>query len=77
MLILTRKPDQSIVIRPDARLDPRTTIGELFKGGPLVIHVVGIDGRQTKIGIEAPLTLDVARSELLDRPMALEAALRR
>lgn len=71
MLVLTRKINDSIVVRPDAGLDPNTTIGELFRDGPLVIHVVGIDGRQAKIGIEAPLTLDVARSELLDRPLAL------
>ena len=71
MLVLTRRDSESIHIRPDAALDPQMTVAELFADGPIVVHVVGIKGRQAKIGIEAPPTLDIARSELLTRPLAL------
>ncbi len=79
MLVLTRRDSESLVIRPAASLDPQMTVAELFADGPIVVHVIGIKGRQAKVGIEAPPALDIARSELLDRPLAeaLKAALRR
>lgn len=79
MLVLTRKPDEDLVIRPALGLDPQMTVAELFAGGPLLVRVIGVNGRRVKVGVDAPLTLDVARSELLGTPMAeaLEAARRR
>ena len=41
-------------------------IGEtLFIGDDITIKVVGINGNQVRIGIDAPLDVQVMRSELL------------
>ncbi|MGP4078942.1 carbon storage regulator CsrA [Pseudalkalibacillus sp. R45] len=47
MLVLTRKPNQSIQI-----------------GDDIEIKVLGIDGDQIKIGINAPKNIDIHRKEI-------------
>jgi sRNA-binding carbon storage regulator CsrA len=39
MLVLTRKPGESIHIYPSEDIDPHLTIDELFSSGPIVIQV--------------------------------------
>lgn len=53
MLVLTRKIDQSIIIYSgDTKIE---------------IFVVDIKSNQVKIGIEAPPSVPIVRSELLDK----------
>lgn len=67
MLVLTRRPDESIHIQPTEGIDPGLTVAELFAAGPLVVEVLGTKGNQVRIGIDAPRALAVIRDELLDR----------
>ena len=50
MLILTRKPGESICI-----------------GDDIVINVVAVSGRQVKLGFGAPKSVNIVRTELIDR----------
>ena len=50
MLVLSRKPNQSIIIGSDVR-----------------IIVVGFDGDQVKLGIEAPREVPVHRQEVYEQ----------
>lgn len=47
MLILTRKPGESIRI-----------------GDDIVVAVMGVNGNQVRVGIEAPRDVNIARQEL-------------
>ena len=57
MLVLSRKPNDSIVI---------TGNGD----GDIVITVVRVSGNRVTIGIEAPPSIKVQRSELLKKKRA-------
>ncbi len=65
MLVLTRKPGQSIMIEPDATLDLRTPIGELFRAGPIEVVVTHVNHLQVKVGIHAHPRLQILREELV------------
>ena len=39
--------------------------GEAFIVGPAIVHIVTVDGRNVKVGIEAPRSVLVMRSELV------------
>ncbi len=57
MLVLTRKPDQAIILR--------------IQGvpGDVVVKVLSVDRDRVKIGIEAPKKeVEILRDELLNRP---------
>lgn len=56
MLILARKVGETIIISPVK--DDRSQ--------DIVIQVTQIEGKQAKLGIEAPKSMNIARSELLD-----------
>lgn len=47
MLILTRKPDETLVINQSIR-----------------VHVIGVNGNQVRIGIEAPKEIEIDREEI-------------
>jgi len=66
MLVLTRKPGESIRIAPSASLDPETTAGELFAAGPIEVHVGRIEGENVRLGIQADLRLVILRNEVED-----------
>ncbi len=55
------------MIRPVADLDPATTISDLFADGPIEVAVLGIDGKQIKVGVNAPRLLAVLRNELMEK----------
>lgn len=50
MLILTRRPDETVVIGNDIR-----------------VRVMGVNGNQVRIGIEAPKNIEVDREEIHER----------
>ena len=68
MLILSRRLGEQLYIYPDySKLDPNTTIGELFgSDGRLTITVTQVTGHSVKIGIDAPVEFTVLREELVD-----------
>ena len=67
MLTLTRKLGQVLRIAPLQSVDPATTIGELFRAGPIEIMVMRIDGNHVRLGIKAPASLLIVRDELEER----------
>ena len=54
MLILTRRPGESIIIE--------TPTGERIQ-----VTVLGVKGNQVRIGTEAPDDISIVREELLER----------
>ena len=67
MLILTRKPSQSLSIHPHPTLDPGTPVDQLFVGGPIQVQVVGVQGAQVRLGVAAPAGFCILRNELQPR----------
>lgn len=53
MLILTRKPGESLII-----------------GDDITINILGVQGNQVRIGIDAPKEVKIMRTELLEREKA-------
>lgn len=51
MLVLTRKPNERILV-----------------GSDVVITLICLDGRQARIGVEAPNDVLILREELVGRP---------
>lgn len=66
MLIITRRDGEAFYIEPADDLNPNTTVSELFASGPLFVMIMGHRGNQIRIGIDAPESLNVARSELYE-----------
>ena len=67
MLILTRKPSQSLSIHPHPTLDPGTPVEQLFAGGPIQVQVIGVQGAQVRLGVAAPAGFCILRDEWLPR----------
>jgi sRNA-binding carbon storage regulator CsrA len=67
MLILTRKPGQSLSIHPHPTLDPGVPVEQLFVGGPIQVQVLGVQGPQVRLGVAAPAGLCIRRDELFLR----------
>ena len=70
MLILTRKPSQSLSIHPHPTLDPGTPVEQLFDGGPIQVQVVGVQGVQVRLGVAAPAGFCILRDERRPRGAA-------
>src|SRR3970040_221548 len=64
MLILTRKPGQSLSIHPHPSLDPGTPVEQLFAGGPVRVQVVGVQGPTVRLVAAVPAGLCIQRDEL-------------
>lgn len=67
MLILTRKPGQSLQILPRVECCQQDLNG-LFQDGPIEISILKIRGNQVRIGINAHRSLLVLRDEIALRP---------
>jgi sRNA-binding carbon storage regulator CsrA len=67
MLILSRKPGQSLSIHPHPTFDPDTPVEQLFAGGPIHVQVVGVQGSQVRLGVAAPAGFCILRNELQPR----------
>lgn len=63
MLVLSRRPDESIVIQPAEGTDKEMTLKDLFANGPILITLLGGTGRRVKMGIEAPAELTIRRKD--------------
>jgi sRNA-binding carbon storage regulator CsrA len=63
MLVLSRRPDESIVIQPADGTDTRMTLAELFAAGPIQITLLGGSGRRVRMGIHAPAELEIRRKD--------------
>jgi carbon storage regulator len=57
MLILTRRPDESLVMTTP-------------KGEQVEVIVLGVKGNQVRLGIVADKSINIVRSELLDDEVA-------
>jgi len=64
MLVLTRRPGESLLIFPADDIDKAMTVAELFRDGPIEVHLRDIKANQVRLGIEAPKALAVLRDEL-------------
>lgn len=53
MLLLSRKPGQSITLDLDEYLDGETQVRDLLQGGAIEVHVVQVDGSRVELGIKA------------------------
>lgn len=64
MLVLTRKPGQSITIQLSADVPWKTPVGALFADGPIEVVVNRISGNQVLLGVTAHPKLVILRKEL-------------
>jgi sRNA-binding carbon storage regulator CsrA len=64
MLILTRKPSQSLSIYPHPTLDAGTPVEQVFADGPICVQVLRVQGSQVRLGVAAPAGLCIVREEL-------------
>ena len=68
MLLLSRKPGQSITIQPDPNLDFTTPLGTLFTDGPIEVQVNQIGKGGVNLGITAHRQFCILRNELTPYP---------
>jgi sRNA-binding carbon storage regulator CsrA len=65
MLILTRRPGESIFIELSPEIDPDTPIGQLLDI-PIEFRIIRSRGNQVSVGIEADTGLTIHRSQHSD-----------
>ena len=68
MLILTRRPGESLRIEPEFGPSAEADPFGWFAEGPIRVAVNGVRGSQVRIGIQAPAALRILREELSARP---------
>ena len=68
MLILTRRPGESLRIEPDGLVPAEADPFGWFAEGPIRIAVSAVHRDQVRIGIQAPPALKILRDELPPRP---------
>ena len=61
MLIVSRRDDESILIRPVEGADLKMTLADLFKDGPIEITIFSSSGKRVKMGVQAPEQLSIWR----------------
>lgn len=61
MLIVSRRDDESILIRPGDGIDPSMTLADLFSAGPIEITIFSSNGHRVKMGVQAPEQLSIWR----------------
>ena len=61
MLIVSRRDDESLLIRPVEGVDMKMTLAELFKNGPIEITIFSSSGSRVKMGVQAPEELCIWR----------------
>ena len=63
MLVVSRRSDESILIKLAEGVDGTLTLKDLFSKGPIEITLLGGNGRRVKMGIEAPPELSIRRKD--------------
>jgi sRNA-binding carbon storage regulator CsrA len=63
MLVVSRRPDESILIKLAEGVDGDLRIKDLFANGPIEITLLGGNGRRVKVGIAAPPQLSIRRKD--------------
>jgi sRNA-binding carbon storage regulator CsrA len=63
MLVVSRRSDESILIKLADGVDSNLTLADLFANGPIEITLLGGNGRRVKMGIEAPPQLSIRRKD--------------
>lgn len=63
MLIVSRRDDESILIRPCEGIDLKMTLADLFKSGPIEITIFSSNGNRVKMGVQAPEQLSIWRKD--------------
>jgi len=61
MLIVSRKDAESILIQPGKDIDPKMTLADLFRSGPIEITVFSSSANRVKMGVQAPEQLSIWR----------------
>ncbi len=61
MLVISRRPDESILIAIADGVDGSLTLRDLFAQGPIEVMLLSTDGRRFKMGIAAPRELSIWR----------------
>jgi len=61
MLIVSRRDDESIEIKPGDDIDPKMTLADLFAAGPIEIRIFSSNGNRVKMGVQAPEQLSIWR----------------
>ena len=63
MLIVSRRDDESILIRPGDGIDPSMTLADLFATGPIEITIFSSGNNRVKMGVQAPNELSIWRKD--------------
>jgi sRNA-binding carbon storage regulator CsrA len=63
MLVVSRRSDESILIKLADGVDGTLTLNDLFAKGPIEITLLGGNGRRVKMGIAAPPELSIRRKD--------------
>ena len=63
MLIVSRRDAESILIRPDDKIDPSMTLADLFATGPIEITIFSSNNNRVKMGVQAPNELSIWRKD--------------
>lgn len=66
MLVLSRRSNESIYIYPSDDLSPDMTVSELFAEGGIEVTILETSRGLIKLGIDAPMMLNVDREEILE-----------
>ena len=61
MLVVSRRPDESILIKLAEGVDGDLRLKDLFANGPIEITLLGGNGRRVRVGIAAPPQLSIRR----------------
>ena len=64
MLILSRKPGERLCIDLAEGVSGTTTVGELFRGGPIEVTVTRVHCGAVRLGIRADRRFLILREEL-------------
>jgi sRNA-binding carbon storage regulator CsrA len=63
MLVVSRRADESILIKLADGADGTRTLNDVFANGPIEITLLGGNGKRVRMGIAAPPELSIRRKD--------------